>query len=127
MLASVTLWPIFGPAFSYPTPLLGWTLCFEMLFYAAMALALATRPAVPLAMLAITLVLAQTTNVDLFAFTGNPLILEFLAGVIVAKLPRNERIGLPLLAVAAAASRCRRSASLPCTSPTTRRWPPRGR
>jgi exopolysaccharide production protein ExoZ len=101
LLASVTLWPIFGPAFAYPTPLLGWTLCFEMLFYAAMGLALATRPAVPLAMLAITLVLAQTTNIALFAFTGNPLILEFLAGVVVAKLPRDERLGLPLLAVAA--------------------------
>ena len=102
VLSTVTLWPVWGASFAYPTPLLGWTLCFEMLFYAAMTLALATRPAIPLALLAVTLVLAQATNVDFFAFTGNPLILEFLAGVVIAKLPRDERIGLPLLAMAAA-------------------------
>jgi len=102
ILATVSLWPIWGSSFAYPTPLLGWTLCFEMLFYAAMALALATKPAIPLAILAATLVLAQATDVDLFAFTGNPLILEFLAGVAIARLPRDERVGLPLLAVAAA-------------------------
>lgn len=99
LLASITLWPVYGLTYYYPVPMLGWTLGFEMLFYISMALAMATRAALPLTLFGAAFVLGLTTGVDLFAFVGNPLILEFLAGVWIARLPRDERFALPLLAV----------------------------
>ena len=74
-----------------------------MLFNAAMAVAIATRPALPLALFAMCLVLAFATDIGLFGFIGNPLILEFLAGVWIARLPRDGRFGLPLIAIGIAA------------------------
>jgi exopolysaccharide production protein ExoZ len=99
ILASLTLWPIYD-RFTMPALGVGWSLSFELLFYLATALALLTRPLVPLALFAVALVLTFTTGHPLFDLLGNPMIFEFLFGVAVAQLPRLERYGLPVLGIA---------------------------
>ncbi|HXV00653.1 MAG TPA: acyltransferase [Caulobacteraceae bacterium] len=67
----------------------GWTLCFEMLFYCALALFLAAPRGASL-----VIVIVGTTCAVAFmfvawppaAFLGNPMILEFLAGLAIARL-----------------------------------------
>lgn len=95
--ASVTLWPAWD---RYIIPVLGrgWTLSFEMLFYFAAALAIRTRPIVPLALFTLGLALGAVSSSPLLNLVGNPIIFEFLLGVGIAKLPRAERLGFPLLA-----------------------------
>jgi exopolysaccharide production protein ExoZ len=92
-VSSATLWPIYAGTFHSPALHSGWTLCFEVLFYAAFALGLATRRWVPVAIFALCL----AGSGPLFDFLGSPLILEFLAGVAIAALPRNQRLGPPLI------------------------------
>jgi exopolysaccharide production protein ExoZ len=43
---------------------------------------------------------AAVTHAPLFNFLGNPMIFEFLFGVVIAKLPRERRLALPLLVFA---------------------------
>lgn len=97
LVSSLTLWPIYGGAFQTPALGVGWTLCFEMLFYLAFALALATRAWVPLALYAACFILAILTMAATFRFLGNPLACEFLMGAAIARLPRREFLG-PALA-----------------------------
>lgn len=101
LAASLTLWPVYD-AFTFPALTLGWTLSFEMLFYTAAAAALWSRPAAPLAVFGVCLCGGVLTDHPLFDFLGNPILFEFLFGVAIARLPRRERLALPLLAVAAA-------------------------
>jgi exopolysaccharide production protein ExoZ len=84
VLTSLTLWPIWSGSFHTPALLIGWTLCFEMLFYVAFAVGLATRAAFPLVCFALCLAMAARN--DLFAYFGSPLILEFIAGACIAQL-----------------------------------------
>ena len=100
LAASVTLWPIYGNAFVVPVLTVGWTLSFELLFYAAIAIGLATRPLVPVACFAAFLVLGLNTDSALFDFLGSPMIIEFLLGMCLAKVRRDLRIALPLAAIA---------------------------
>lgn len=102
LLSSLALWPIYGGAFHSPVLAVGWTLCFEILFYAAFAMALATRIWVPLLGFALCLA-ASNSGSALFHYLGSPLILEFLAGVVIARLPRLQALGLPLLVIGLAA------------------------
>lgn len=83
-LASLTLWPIWNGNFTAPALLLGWSLCFEMLFYFAFAAALATRAFVPLSVFLVCLFVGAPN--DLTAYLGSPLIFEFLAGVLIAQI-----------------------------------------
>lgn len=94
-LTSLTLWPVWRGGFYTPAVLRGWTLCFEMLFYFAFALGLATRAFVPLALFVLCFAIGPQNPV-LF-FVGSPLILEFLAGVLIAQLPLNKWGGLLIL------------------------------
>jgi exopolysaccharide production protein ExoZ len=89
---SMTLLPV-------GTPLLpvGWTLSFELLFYLAVALSLRTGVKPLLAIFGLFLTGAVLTKATLFNFIGNPMILEFLFGAMVAKLPRYSKAALPLL------------------------------
>lgn len=91
VVANVTLWPIYGNAFHVPELHVGWTLSFEMLFYFAFALGLATRPVVPLLGLLACAVIPNGNAV--LGFLGSPLIVEFLLGMVIAHLPRHERGG----------------------------------
>jgi len=97
LLASLTLWPVYHQ-FTAPALSLGWTLSFELLFYLSLAAALLTRPLVPLTSFALALVAGVLTHAPVFDFIGNPMIFEFLFGVAIARLPRETRFALPLLA-----------------------------
>jgi exopolysaccharide production protein ExoZ len=69
-----------------------WTLDYELLFYVAFAIVLAGRRlglAAVLAAFALGLLGHATTPGPVSSFAGNPLIMEFLAGVAVAKAPKN--------------------------------------
>jgi len=96
ILTSLTLWPIWNGTFYMPAPLLGWTLCFEVLFYASFTLALASRAIVPLSIFVVCFTVGPANAV--LAYFGSPLILEFLLGVATARLPRVPGGGLLMLA-----------------------------
>jgi exopolysaccharide production protein ExoZ len=96
---NLTLWPIWGDRFMVPSLSIGWTLCFEMLFYFGTALALATRAWLPFAVLAIAAVAAQLHDNAFIQFVGNPIILEFLMGVAITRIPRLAGLAWVELAV----------------------------
>jgi exopolysaccharide production protein ExoZ len=98
-LSSFSLWPIYGGQFHPPVLPVGWSLCFEAMFYVAFALALATRWWVPLAVFAVCALIPHPGN-ELLGYLGSPMILEFLLGVMIARLPRFEAPGIPLIALA---------------------------
>jgi exopolysaccharide production protein ExoZ len=93
VLTSLTLWPVYGSTFVSPALGVGWTLSYELLFYVGFALALATRPAVPILIFGICFCAGLATNDILFWFLGSPLALEFLLGVAIAQVPPDQRAG----------------------------------
>jgi exopolysaccharide production protein ExoZ len=111
IFTSLTLFP--EVAGHYAAPYLGpaWTLCFEMLFYAAVGMVLFTRTAktagVLLGLYACLLVCCLLTpgTAGIVHFIGNPIILEFLFGVTIALCWRriDPRLGLPAVGVGGAA------------------------
>lgn len=96
---SLTFWPMWGSGFSMPALFVGWSLCFEVLFYVGFAVALARRAAIPLGLFAAALAAAPFLGSEVLSYLGSPLTLEFLAGVAIARLPVREAFGLPLLLV----------------------------
>jgi len=94
LTSSLTLWPIYGDGYFVPVLKVGWTLSFELLFYLAMTAAIATRAAVPLALYALFLAGALATSSPLLHFLGSPTALEFLMGVLIARLPRRPALGV---------------------------------
>lgn len=102
--ATFLFWPFSGLEMTFPALGPGWTLCFEMLFYAGFGLAIAGRAMAGgrrvgwglvgtyAAMLAVGLVVAA----PVLRFWGAPIILEFLLGVGIASVWRREprRLGL---------------------------------
>ncbi|MET0905250.1 MAG: acyltransferase, partial [Tardiphaga sp.] len=91
IVATLLFWPAADPyVLSAPLMFIGWTLCFEMLFYAAATVALLRPGRAMLAALllayALCWILAEATNLAAFRFLGNPLILEFLLGVLIARM-----------------------------------------
>lgn len=94
---SLTFWPIWGNSYTMPALGAGWSLCFEMLFYAGFAMALGVRAALPVGLFAAAFLLAPFSGCALISYLGSPLVLEFLAGVAIAHLPLRNRLGLPLL------------------------------
>jgi len=86
LLATVTFWPAWDVITAPELPI-GWTLCFEMLFYTAAALILASRRwlwAVAVGFPAAWL-LRDITGLSALRFLGNPIVLEFLFGVAVMR------------------------------------------
>jgi len=85
LVASLTLWPALD---RMTDPIVGvaWTLCFEALFYLAVTLVL-WRPKMIWALAAIFVTALMLRTDPVTRFVGNPLILEFLAGVGLAFLP----------------------------------------
>lgn len=96
--ATFLFWPFSGLEMTFPALGPGWTLCFEMLFYAGFGLAMAGGKRVGwglvaayAAMLAAGLVVAA----PVLRFWGAPIILEFLLGVGIASVWRRapRRLG----------------------------------
>lgn len=94
VLSSITLWPIYPGGYYSPVLLVGWTLSFELLFYAAVTLTLTSRIRTPVLVYATLLLLGLTVTSPLVHFLGSPLSLEFLMGVVVARLPRPRLVAL---------------------------------
>ncbi|WP_295208166.1 acyltransferase [uncultured Brevundimonas sp.] len=97
--ATFLFWPFSGLEMTFPALGPGWTLCFEMLFYAGFGLAIAGGRRVAwgligayAAMLAAGLVVAT----PVLRFWGAPIIVEFLLGVGIAWVWRSAppRLGL---------------------------------
>ena len=100
--ATFLFWPFSGLEMTFPALGPGWTLCFEMLFYAGFGLAMAGGRRVGwgvvgayAAMLAAGLVVAA----PVLKFWGAPIILEFLLGVGIASVWRRTPRGTGAWAV----------------------------
>lgn len=101
LLVTLFLWPATDQMMA-PALAAAWTLCFEMLFYAAVALVLLDRRWLYalLAIFAGAFLLRRVGPV--FQFLGNPIILEFIAGVVIAKVGK-VRWGFAMLPLGVAA------------------------
>ena len=108
---SYLFWPIVSTqGLAQPVYSLGWTLNYEMLFYALFGAGLLlpgrfTLPAVTLALFALVAVEAMAGPLALpLGFWGQPIVLEFAAGMGIAVLRRRGlRLGLPLRGAVAGA------------------------
>ena len=100
LVATITLWPIVG-GYARPVLLPAWTLCYEMLFYAAVTVGLATgRWRLILAAFATCFVAEFFVGSALLSYLGNPLILEFLMGVLIGRLAVNDGLVAVLFVLA---------------------------
>lgn len=99
-MSTLTLWPLWGNGFSVPLMPVAWTLCFEMMFYAALTLGLVTRPVVPLAIFVASLGLFYVFGGGVAAFFGSPLIFEFLGGMALTQIRRLPRAAPFMMAFA---------------------------
>jgi len=76
-----------------------WTLLFELLFYAGVALAMRVGSfLLPILIFAVALVARPYVDQPMIHFLGNPMIFEFLFGVAIACLPLRRVVGLTLIA-----------------------------
>ena len=93
-VATFLLWPA-TDVMTAPILLVAWTLCFEVLFYAAATLVLIDRRWAYALLAAYGLAFALRPFGPLFQFLGNPIVLEFLFGVAIAHAPmRREAVWL---------------------------------
>jgi exopolysaccharide production protein ExoZ len=85
--ATFLFWPAWTQM-AYPALGIGWTLCFEMLFYMSAALVLCTRwMLIPLLLIFVGCWWArESVSWPIFQFLGNPMVIEFALGVLVAAL-----------------------------------------
>ncbi|KQP48093.1 hypothetical protein ASF31_01770 [Brevundimonas sp. Leaf280] len=100
--ATFLFWPFSGLEMTFPTLGPGWTLCFEMLFYAGFGLAIAGGRRVGWGLVgayAAMLVAGLIVAAPVLRFWGAPIILEFLLGVGIASVWRFAPRGLALWAV----------------------------
>lgn len=98
-LTALTFWPVWWSGLTTPLIVVGWTLCFEMLFYVGFAASLWRRRAAwtLLGGFALMWVLREATGWHVARFLGNPMILEFLMGVALMRWGHHLRVG-PALA-----------------------------
>ena len=96
-LATWLLWPA-TDRMTAPANPVAWTLCFEVLFYAAFALTIWRRSVLWLLVGAYVIAFALRPFSPALQFLGNPIILEFLAGVGLAYAPRRRpaMVGIPI-------------------------------
>jgi exopolysaccharide production protein ExoZ len=102
LASSLTLWPIWG-SYAHPYLVPGWTLCFEMLFYWLIAAGLYFKRSWGVApVLLAAILLNALTAWPLFQFVGNPLVLEFCAGLLILQIPKNRSAGVVAIILALA-------------------------
>jgi len=108
LLTTLTFWPAIGGETVSPVLWLGWTLSFEMLFYAAASLVLLVNRPWIVVVLAVAYfaswIAREVTSDPAFMFLGNPIILEFLMGVGIAHVTKSTpaAVARPLIVLAAA-------------------------
>ena len=91
--ASLIFWPAWKHIAAPINPV-GWSLCFEMLFYVAVTIALLSRRAVPGLLLAFSVAWIGRVYLGwpVLRFLGNPIILDFLFGVLIAARWKPESV-----------------------------------
>ena len=99
-VATFLLWPA-TDQMTAPVLAVGWTLCFEMLFYASAALVLIERRWAYVIFGAYGIAFLLRSISPIFQFLGNPIILEFLFGVAISFAPRWRQgvWGVPIGAI----------------------------
>jgi exopolysaccharide production protein ExoZ len=88
-VATVLLWPA-TDRMTAPALPAAWTLCLEMVFYAAVTLVLIDRRLLSLVIGAFAVAMAFRARAPVLQFLGNPLIFEFMFGVALSFLPRRR-------------------------------------
>lgn len=98
-LTTATFWPIWGD-FVEPALAVGWTLSFEMLFYLCVGATINHRHREwPVFVYGAALIACLAIGLPVFQFIGNPIIIEFLFGVLIAAwVPRGFGAAALLLA-----------------------------
>ncbi len=86
-VATLFLWPATNQM-TMPALAAAWTLCFEMLFYAAVMAVLVDRRLLSLCVGLFAAAMALRSRGPVFQFLGNPIIFEFIFGVALSYLPR---------------------------------------
>jgi exopolysaccharide production protein ExoZ len=91
--ATLTFWPVWHGKVTDPVLFVGWSLCFEMLFYACLGLSRLHRLVAPVLLVGFVACWAAAgpTHIAALRFLGNPVIVAFLAGIAIAKLWKGER------------------------------------
>jgi exopolysaccharide production protein ExoZ len=103
LAASLTLWPIWGGRYVMPFLLVGWTLSFELLFYAAVTVSLCTRrPWLVIGTYICCLLGYIAQRSALMSYIGSPMCLEFLFGLAIVRLPQSRPVALVALLCGAA-------------------------
>ena len=105
LATTLLFWPLWGRGPTEPIFRVGWTLCFEALFYCSLGAVVQwrARAAVLLgAAYAIALALNFANAGAVFQFIGSPLMLEFLAGAAIASMAIRNRPRAGVAAVVAA-------------------------
>lgn len=99
MIRELMLWPLWFNT-AVPWFFLAWTLIFELLFYAAAAVTIRRQSAaLPLVIFMLAAGAWGAGLSNRLMWVGNPMIVEFLFGVLIAKLPKNDTAGLRCLGV----------------------------
>lgn len=99
-LATFFLWPA-TDRMTAPLVMVGWTLCFEVLFYAAATLVLINRRWLYALLGFYAVALIFRSDEPVLQFLGNPIIAEFLLGALLFYAPRT-RLALLALPIGAA-------------------------
>ena len=105
LATTLLFWPIWAQGPTMPVFSVGWTLCFEALFYSSLGAVVqwGARAAV---LLAATYAVALALNLmragAVFQFIGSPQMLEFLAGAAIAGITIGSRPRAGLAAIVAA-------------------------
>jgi exopolysaccharide production protein ExoZ len=86
-MASLTLWPAW-PNYCFPYVVQAWSLSYELFFYGLVALFI-RRQWWLFVVLPAFIVWRLAVPTPPFLWLGNPIVLEFLAGMLLAKLPRK--------------------------------------
>ena len=106
LFVTVSFWPALTDGMNLPYISVGWTLCFEMLFYVATAICLGFNHGLILVIVVFLAAMLSRSFSDwaLFQFIGNPIICEFILGALIALFvnPKHPRavVGGLLIVVA---------------------------
>lgn len=103
--ATLLFWPVWGNRFVYPLLAVGWTLCFEALFYTSLGAVVKFGRRAATALLvgyAVALGLDLAGTQGAVQFLGSPLLLEFLLGAAISVRPVRERPRLGAAAIVGA-------------------------
>lgn len=104
LIATFLFWPSSGSTITSPALPVGWTLCFEMLFYAGASLLLLFPPRKSFLVALIVAYIAIFSlrilyNIPVLQFLGNPISLEFLFGVAIANFQSKITKNLSLISL----------------------------